>query len=438
MHKYISIKDNKEHVQETGNIDEIYKLHFLTNSKEEVNLFHQNNQPFFLGDDSIRNYYNCSTVIFKDLETINTLKFHVKGDNKVSISKKSLKEYPYKSYDFKRKEEDIHLGTKTLTYKSTKNMHYTFGVEIDTSGGCLPAAIPYSEKLNLECVRDGSISGGEYVTGVLKGDAGFIQLHKVLSLLRESTKIDKTCGVHVHIGNLDFNKSFTVFSYILGVRLEKEIFDTLPKSRHNNRYCDFLNKLPVPSIDDFYNIFKKYGYEPAIDVIYDILYEKMSYGESPSSGNNKLTPHKFGRYCGQYNGIEMEHNFRYKWLNLIPANFNMKKANSLEEAKKRNTIEFRSHSASLSYIKIRNWVLFCMSFVNYVENNKVAILDFKNPISMKDILIAGLGNIQGNKLNDYFTERKKMFNPEISDASEKKEYNEKEETLTNLKTIVCV
>lgn len=401
--------------------------------------FNGMNYPYG-SSEVIKDFKLAQNVYFKDQETIEKCGYHLSVDGSRAVKTKpdlkELQHWDYEKYNLTTKIKDTTLGTVSPTHLLSNGMQYTFGVEIETSGGSIPYRYALANKLNVKSDYDGSVNGGEYITGILKGDAGFIHLNKLLKILRKTTTINKTCGIHVHIGGADFNKAFTVFSYLLGLRIEKEVFQTLPKSRSHNRYCDFLYKLESAGIYDIVNTFDTHGYEAGVDMIYDWLYRDMSYGDLPGEYNNKMVQHKHGRYCGQYHDVPMEANFRYKWLNLIPCNFNMKGAHTLEIAKKRNTIEFRNHSASLSSIKIRNWVLFCMAYVSFVENNKSKILDLKTPLNLDVILKEAYGR-KANPLINYFNERKKMF----SDSGESTEYNQdkiNEETDLNKKIDVCV
>lgn len=393
----------------------------------------------FTGNSYIRELYpEYSEVLFRDIDIINHLGFHLNTNgmvvkNKINLSQ--MKECEYSKYKFSTSEKDVEFGNISPTHLITNGMQYTFGIEIETSGGCLPSAIALANKLNVSSIYDGSIKGGEYVTGVLKGDAGFIHLNKILSLLRQTTTINKTCGIHVHIGGAEFNKAFTVFSYLLGMRMELEIFETLPPSRSHNRYCDYLYKLTnnlAPSIGNILDTFQTHGYEAGVDIVYDQLYTAMTYGDKPGENNNKLHCHKYGRYTGQYSDVEMDDNFRYKWLNLIPCNFNMKEAWDMESVKNRSTIEFRNHSASLSFIKIRNWILFTMAFTSFVENHKNRILD-PNPIYIDDVLTSAFGR-KANYLIEYFKERKSIFN----EGNENVEYNASNEVELIKKKDICV
>lgn len=378
------------------------------------------------------------TIVFDSLKTVETLGFYLNSAGDITSKKKTvdMSSSNYMSYDFTTNHPSIALGTKTLTYNLTEGMKYTFGVEIETASGLLHPKTCFAKDLNVSCIRDGSIAGGEYVSGVLRGDAGMVQMHNLLGELRSSCTINKTCGIHVHVGTANFNKAFTVYAYILGLRLEDEVFQTLPPSRTNNEYCDKLRKLPTMKADEMIAIINKHGFKAGVDICYDELYKGMSYGDLPDEKHNKLHPHKNGRYCGKYQGVPINNNFRYKWLNLIPTNFNMKKAKSLKQAKERCTIEFRNHGASLSYVKVRNWVLFCMAFVSFVENHKEDITNPKVDVTL-DYIFSKVFKLQkARKLSRFFNERKRIFSTDKK--AEKEEYAKSDEKIIKKRKDICV
>jgi hypothetical protein len=94
----------------------------------------------------------------------------------------------------------MEAGVESPTYIISEGLRHTFGVELETSGGRL---YPYDfHNLNMRCVYDGSLKtdegqaiGGEYVTGVLKGDMGFSQLHKICKLLQRKCELNRKCGL---------------------------------------------------------------------------------------------------------------------------------------------------------------------------------------------------------------------------------------------------
>ena len=210
--------------------------------------------------------------------------------------------------------------------------------------------------------------------------------------------VDSTCGIHVHIGGANFNRRFSILSIMLGSMLENEIFSMLPKSRSKSSYC-----LKIPN--KFYQLrtVNKRLYPRTYKRMLKLLSEYV-YAEDSNfdSTNNKKGHHPYGRYCSS----------RYKWLNLNNCSYDKTGP---------DTIEFRCHSASKDFEKIYNWVLICMCFVRYVENNSRQIIESYNAwinghrphevsggVTLRDIVSEGLGK-DGMFLLEYIDKRKNKF-----------------------------
>lgn len=265
---------------------------------------------------------------------------------------------------------NFEFGTDSLTYKLLEGLDYTFGVELETSSGRLNEEDV--EGLNLMCEFDGSLRdtpdqrkedvlGGEYVTGVLKGDAGMFQLQKVCNKLAEKCTINSKCGVHVHVGGIKFTKENLVYMYMLGELVQDEAYAMLPTSRRKNAYCRKLKSLGM-SLENLSKVNTSLGYEILIDEYFNKIFKEVSHGKSPDKNTNKKFNHPMGSKCGYDKATQ-----RYCWLNFVTCMFNTKGS---PEAM---TLEFRSHSATLNYSKVKNWVKICMAFVSFVENNKASI-----------------------------------------------------------------
>lgn len=303
------------------------------------------------------------------------------------------------------KKDQINFGEESLSYLITDGKKYSFGVELETASGYLPLYLYHD--LNMSCTRDGSVTGGEYVTGVLKGDSGFKQLQKITNELVTRCSVDAKCGIHVHIGGFDNSKSFLVLLQKLGVMLENEIFSILPPSRRNNKYCQKMKNLNIvfpqnQSLEEYDILFNNYYHE-----LYKLFYKDSNI---LNKDINKKFNHPRGRTCGYDQNTP-----RYWWLNLIPAAFNTRGNFSY-------TVEFRNHSGSLNYRKIKNWVLICMGIVSYVENYKKDIM-FRNDITLEEI-ITKVYPTKSRILIPYIQERKSQF--ENEDYNEvNNEYKEK-------------
>ncbi len=368
-------------------------------------------------------------LVFYDLEeNIDSSIYSIRLNGYYSNSSQAS-DYSKTRSVFREFQEDVKnyfdkksLGRDSVSHILTEGLKYTFGVEIETISGFLPYWVYFSNKLSLTCVRDGSLrnpdgseTGGEYVTGVLDGDLGFYNLKKSLSKISERCTIDSRCGIHVHVGGCNFNPQFSVLAYILALKIEDEVFNTLPPSRKDNDTCGRL----IPK--DYLNILKKYNLNHGVDICYLDFFKSLSNGRELSREFNKLKAHPGGRYTDRYSrNIPIAQLYRYKWLNFIPCNFNMK-------GNERNpvyTIEFRSHPASLNFEKIKNWVLFCFAFCNYVENKSNDIIN-KDVITIEDILQYSYPK-KYKELVEYFNKRKETFSKDSENASkiEKLEYKQ--------------
>ena len=284
---------------------------------------------------------------------------------------------------------DCTYTMKDTMFTETYGMPYTFGVEMETCSGYLE----YTTKYNLRCVEDGSIDAQEYVTGVLQGNKGMDELKMICEAVNRECYVDKTCGVHVHIGGANFNRRFSILSIMLGQMMQEQLFRIQPKSRRKNTYC---KEIPE-KYRELRTVNKK---------LFPYTYKRMlrllsQYIANCSGGFDKTNCKKSSNPNGHYSST------RYKWLNL----------NNFSYRDRGDTIEFRQHSGSLDYNKIRKWVLFCMSFVNFVENHSRTIIEAFNRfqedpaicISMREVLVASLGK-EGDVIADYYDKREERFN----------------------------
>jgi hypothetical protein len=342
---------------------------------------------------------------------------------------KNSASYTHHRYYPDNKKYGVKFGSYSPTDILTQDKGYTFGVEIETCGGFVDRSL-FGE-LNMKSVKDGSITvngskftpdsddyiGREYVTGVLTGDAGFKHLQKIVHTLKERCVINKTCSIHAHIGGADFDKAFNVYAYKLALAIENDMFSMLPPSRKNNTFCKFLPPLEL-------DIPKRLGaeeYDIIIDEHYRTIFQLMCNRE-PSHKVNKGNNHPNGSRAG-YN----QSHPRYSWLNFLTSMFNTKNVRDNDGNILSYTLEFRNHSASLNYNKIRNWILLCMGFVYCVENHKTDIAEGKIK-SMEDIINRAYKNKRKDLLLAYISERKDKFSGaiEAKRANEAEEYTEQD------------
>jgi len=333
---------------------------------------------------------------------------------------------------------DYLMGVKSPSFKITEGKRYKFGLELETIYGRLPQ---YLDKyLNYNAVHDGSLRGpngedpigAEYVTGILTGDTGFLQAKRLSVEVTRRCKIDKKCGLHLHLSGIEFSKENLIALYKVYFILEKSIFSILPSSRYKNTYCRKLNKIT----DCLTNITENqlnsvYEYNLFIENAYLGLFDFVSNNNQSNYKFNKKSEHPWGHKCGY-----KHHSARYCWLNFVPANFDTKQNLSAK------TIEIRNHSATTNYRKIKNWTLIHMGILWYVENHKRDILK-GNILNLEEIMLLAYPKT-GCSIVSYINERVSLFSKPATDMenlqTELNDYNEtnEDELLTVKGAIQCV
>jgi len=180
---------------------------------------------------------------------------------------------------------------------------------------------------------DGSISGNgvtnafELVSPILIGEAGLADLEKVCRVLgRLNAKINKSCGLHIHFEAISFNLATWKNLMLNYAKLEDTIDSFMPNSRRadNNTYCKSL-KL------------------------------KANFETLVQNASNLAQLH---------DRLES----RYFKLN----------TKSFAEHK---TVEFRQHSGTVEFEKMKHWILFLnglckKSEMGLVQNIAIESLEF--------------------------------------------------------------
>jgi len=227
--------------------------------------------------------------------------------------------------NFKESKQDVKLN-KLLS-------KYSFGVELETSTGAVPANKLL--KLGVLPVRDGSTHNYEYVTKPL---TQLTNLIPIVEALNKHCTFDISTSMHIHLGNVPTDKEFILNFYKFIVNMQPQIYKMFPKYKLHN---------------DF-NI-KKKNYTQA-------LTKKIKFETILNFLNNN-------KQCTQeYTGEMLNHNddverlrkwqlhSRYYWCNLIPLIFYPSR-----------TIEFRIHQGTFNKYKIIYWLLICAALIKYVE-----------------------------------------------------------------------
>lgn len=225
---------------------------------------------------------------------------------------------------------EISLIMSELPKKVRESVLLTFGVEIE----CLvprTSMIECAERNDMpfryegynhrdnnhyyKFVSDGSIIGNngiECVSPILKGKDGMKSLENCCKSLNEAgAAVNKSTGLHVHVGdkNLTVNQYINVF--VNYQRLESVIDTFMACSRrlNNNRYCKSLQGFDLESC-------------ATINQVYGLL--------------------------------------QSRYFKVNPCSYSAHK-----------TIEFRQHQGSTDFEKISNWANFCMKLVAWSKNNRL-------------------------------------------------------------------
>ena len=178
----------------------------------------------------------------------------------------------------------------------------------------------HSTREHWKIVHDGSVGsttgacGGELVSPILKGEEGLETLRKVVRVLAAAgVTVDRTCGLHVHVGARDL-KPAEIMSVVQRYAKHESTMDAhMPVSRRNNNCCH------VRSLDGHFT-----------------NNDRISKVQSVTSVEDLVRFFSYERYL---------------------------KVN-VQSYARQGTIEFRQHSGSVNASKIVNWVLFCTNFVD--------------------------------------------------------------------------
>lgn len=236
-----------------------------------------------------------------------------------------------------------------------KRINRRYGIEIEAFG---VDRVRLNSKLNNEGVQcqvesynhttrdhwkitsDGSINGTEafeIVSPVLEKKKGLEQLKKVSDVLKsQGARINKTCGVHIHVEVNDLKIEDWKRLLKNYFRLEKIIDGFMPNSRRgsNNGYCKSLMNIR--------------NFENRID------------NETTLDGLQSIFNHD-----------------RYYKINL-------------RSYVRQGTIEFRQHSGTIEFEKISNWVYFIERLIEFSKrgntvNAEPTFDDLKNFLNKQQL-----------------------------------------------------
>lgn len=173
-------------------------------------------------------------------------------------------------------------------------------------------------------VRDGSITGensGEIVSPVLMGFDGIEQIKKAcIALNKAGAKVNNSCGFHVHFGITDLTLDNIKNLVLSHIEVEKTFDSIVPASRRENAnsYCKSLTSIASSK---------------------SLAVSRIKNAQTISSLIS-LFPQ------------------RYVKINLQCYN-------------RQGTVEFRQHSGTTTFSKIKNWILICARLIEYSKQNGI-------------------------------------------------------------------
>ena len=223
------------------------------------------------------------------------------------------------------------------------DFNHTFGVEIEAYGirkeeieEELKAAgietrneiYNHTTKNYWKIVRDGSLQGEnafELVSLKLKGKSGLRQLKTVCLILKGlETKVNKSCGLHIHFDATEFDLKTWKRLYKNYAKLELHIDSIMAPSRRGslNQYCRSL---------------RVRNFERKIDEVSNL--DRMESGlrklESNITNGNRY----------------YKLNSQSYWIH--------------------KSVEFRQHQGTVDFNKIQNWIFFLARLIEFSKNAEV-------------------------------------------------------------------
>lgn len=163
--------------------------------------------------------------------------------------------FPYQFCKHYEAVESFHLFKdaqrvlEEVEYPLSKHLGYTFGLEFETSMGYIPQEKCFRD--GLIPLRDGSITGIEYSSVVLEGNRGLNLLKQELDTLKEYTKFNKECALHIHMGGFPVDPTAIYALYSLWYIVERDLlrrrlvpelsFSTGEYKANHKDYCNMLS-----------------------------------------------------------------------------------------------------------------------------------------------------------------------------------------------------
>lgn len=275
---------------------------------------------------------------------------------------------------------------------------YSIGVEFETEAGTIPQR-ELKEK-GIMPLRDGSISGFEYVSIPLRSIDHLIDITEVVN---RSCVTNFKNAFHVHVGTLPRTKEFLLKSFKVATMLQNEFYDMVPSykkadiHRVKKRDHNYTNELPSIKITE----------PSAMAGLVRYLSDGADESESIETRPHPSDPS--GNHKWQIKS-------RYKCINFVNYIYS-----------KTGTIEFRLHQGTTNPYKVVYWTLLNVAILRYADMYSVREIENKTNISLNMVLAAVYPADVYMALNRYVQDQKKYFKEYDSEGDYKYSLESKED-----------
>lgn len=362
------------------------KFGWFNNTKTKIKFYDHNNLiQYALNEEILKNNLNYREHLSSgDYYHISC--FPAKHFNVIKIPNKEYKfSLPYDSKGITNKYLEIYNNLYDSKVSASINdlsniiEDLTFGLEFETTAGFVPERI--TNKLGLIPLRDGSISGIEYVTVPLSGAKGLQTIVDITKELDKRTKFDYKCSLHLHLGNVPRTPEFILAFFKTTLFIQNELFTLFPlykkynlgiKNKNYSKPYDTFNLLnKIDPVINSTNITKNLG------VLIDYLsgQDDGFFHHNLDNNLNNIDNHPQDSSGNQKWNITNRY-YVHNFISLIFGN--------------KQTIEFRIHTPTYDINKIFMFILINSILINFTKNYEKNILE--NP-KFFDNYVLGLESI---------------------------------------------
>ena len=382
--------------------------------------FNKNNDSRFTVTDKNRSqYYVINSNIFENnreyREQLSTGNFyHISAlqsykFNAIILPSKDYKySLPYDSkgitdYNLKNYNENYNPEiSKNIENYAPLLENLSFGLEFETTKGFIPKRI--LNQYGLIPLRDGSISGIEYVTVPMEGKKGLQCTVDILKVLKERTEYnDDTCSLHLHLGNVPRTKEFILAFFKVGMCIQDEMFQMFPLYKKYNYHIKNKNySAPLPTYEILSQLDSVIN-SNNIDDNFGVLYKYLSMGQDFKSVKNNLE-NVLSHPADPNGNQKWQIKHRYYLFNMIPLIFGNKQ-----------TIEFRIHTPTYEVNKILPFIFMNSLIVNFTIKNQNKILTNKSFLNNIDLF-----SLLSSQINNYDISNTSLFRDLMYDYIDKR------------------